>query len=173
MTNFIVLPIAEVDKLFPVDPETKSRTRLSRDGHAICPIPLEGDQEFILPLEVLDDPAHAETLKMLAGEAFDATAIDALPIDQKPTIIDVRDAIDLKAPDRIRQVSEAELKQPALETAEVEPRPYPSWTLDEATTNWIAPVPMPSEGRWRWDEETLAWVEILPPAPVDPEEEPA
>jgi hypothetical protein len=40
----------------------------------------------------------------------------------------------------------------------IAPQPYPSWVLDEAT-NWIAPVPMPEEGRWRWDEETLAWIE--------------
>lgn len=38
------------------------------------------------------------------------------------------------------------------------PKPYPSWVLDEATTEWIAPVPMPEEGRWVWDEETLSWV---------------
>jgi hypothetical protein len=41
----------------------------------------------------------------------------------------------------------------------ITPKPYPSWTLDEATTTWVAPVPMPEEGRWRWDEETLAWIE--------------
>jgi len=45
------------------------------------------------------------------------------------------------------------------------PQPYPSWTLDEATTNWTAPVPMPEEGRWQWDEETLSWVEAQLPTP--------
>ena len=41
----------------------------------------------------------------------------------------------------------------------IAPRPYPSWTLDEATCRWQAPVPMPSEGGpWTWDEETLSWV---------------
>ena len=44
------------------------------------------------------------------------------------------------------------------------PKPYPSWTLDEATTEWTAPVPMPEEGRWQWDEETLTWVEAQLPA---------
>jgi len=43
----------------------------------------------------------------------------------------------------------------------IAPQPYPSWTLDEATTTWVAPVPMPSEGRWRWDEETTNWMETL------------
>jgi hypothetical protein len=41
----------------------------------------------------------------------------------------------------------------------IAPKPFPSWVLDEATTSWIAPVPMPEEGFWRWDEETLAWIE--------------
>ena len=44
------------------------------------------------------------------------------------------------------------------------PKPYPSWVLDEATTEWISPVPMPEEGRWVWDEETLTWVEAQLPA---------
>jgi len=46
----------------------------------------------------------------------------------------------------------------------ITPKPFPSWVLDEATTDWTAPVPMPEEGRWIWDEEQGAWVEAqLPP----------
>ena len=38
------------------------------------------------------------------------------------------------------------------------PQPYPSWTLDPDTTDWIAPAPLPDDGRsYRWNEETLAW----------------
>jgi len=40
----------------------------------------------------------------------------------------------------------------------IAPQPYPSWTLDE-NHDWQAPSPMPVEGFWMWDEETLAWVE--------------
>lgn len=47
-----------------------------------------------------------------------------------------------------------------VRNAFITPPPFPSWTLDEATTNWIAPVPMPEEGRWAWDEEQGAWVEV-------------
>ena len=39
----------------------------------------------------------------------------------------------------------------------IEPRPYPSWTLD-VNHDWQAPTPKP-EGSFYWDEETLAWVE--------------
>ena len=40
----------------------------------------------------------------------------------------------------------------------IAPQPYPSWTLDE-NHDWQAPTPMPVEGFWVWDEETLEWVE--------------
>lgn len=42
----------------------------------------------------------------------------------------------------------------------ITPQPFPSWTLD-ANHDWQAPVPYPSDGgRYRWDEDTLAWVEV-------------
>lgn len=43
----------------------------------------------------------------------------------------------------------------------IPPQPFPSWTLNPDTALWDAPVPMPTEGGpWRWDEETLSWVEV-------------
>ena len=44
------------------------------------------------------------------------------------------------------------------------PKPFLSWVLDEATTDWTAPVPMPEEGCWVWNEETLNWLEAQLPA---------
>lgn len=41
----------------------------------------------------------------------------------------------------------------------ISPQPYPSWTLD-ANYDWQPPTPMPSQGRWSWDEPTLSWVEV-------------
>lgn len=44
----------------------------------------------------------------------------------------------------------------------VAPQPYPSWTLD-SNHDWQPPTPCPSDGgRYRWDEETLSWVEVEP-----------
>lgn len=44
----------------------------------------------------------------------------------------------------------------------IAPQPCPSWTLD-SNYDWQPPVPYPSEGGpWRWDEETLSWVEVQP-----------
>ena len=42
----------------------------------------------------------------------------------------------------------------------VPPQPYASWTLNETTAQWEAPVAMPTEGMWRWDEDAGEWVEM-------------
>jgi hypothetical protein len=45
------------------------------------------------------------------------------------------------------------------------PPPYRSWTeLNPVTKQWIPPLPYPDDGKaYRWDEPTLAWVEIAQP----------
>jgi hypothetical protein len=40
------------------------------------------------------------------------------------------------------------------------PQPFPSWIKDEETYLWNAPVPRPTEGFWKWDEDSLSWVEV-------------
>jgi len=40
----------------------------------------------------------------------------------------------------------------------IPPQPFPSWTLDEATFQWAAPVPYPDDGEpYVWDESALNW----------------
>jgi hypothetical protein len=43
----------------------------------------------------------------------------------------------------------------------IAPKPFPSWVLNEETAQWEAPVPRP-EGNYRWDEDTISWVELDP-----------
>jgi hypothetical protein len=41
------------------------------------------------------------------------------------------------------------------------PQPYPSWSLDEDTCLWEAPVAHPNdELKYTWDEATLTWIEV-------------
>ena len=46
----------------------------------------------------------------------------------------------------------------------VPPKPFASWVLNEETAQWNAPVPMPEEGMWTWDEDTVSWKEVETPA---------
>lgn len=47
----------------------------------------------------------------------------------------------------------------------VPPKPFESWTLNEITCRWQAPVPYPQDGRtYEWNEEDLAWVEVTLPS---------
>lgn len=41
------------------------------------------------------------------------------------------------------------------------PQPFQSWTLDQATLSWVAPVPRPTVGLWRWDDADGAWVSVV------------
>ena len=42
----------------------------------------------------------------------------------------------------------------------IPPKAFPSWSLDEDTCTWKAPVPKPDDDkRYYWDEETTNWVE--------------
>jgi hypothetical protein len=46
---------------------------------------------------------------------------------------------------------------PALD-AFIPPKPYPSWTLDENTCWWVAPVVYPEDGnQYNWNEANKTW----------------
>ena len=47
----------------------------------------------------------------------------------------------------------------ALNDVFIAPQPYPSWSLDQ-NFDWQPPTPMPTEGRWRWDEHSLSWIQV-------------
>jgi hypothetical protein len=43
----------------------------------------------------------------------------------------------------------------------IPPKPYASWTLNETSCLWDAPVAMPTDGkRYEWDEATTSWKEV-------------
>ena len=42
----------------------------------------------------------------------------------------------------------------------IKPQPYASWTLDETTCRWEAPIAEPADGKkYKWDEATTTWKE--------------
>lgn len=40
------------------------------------------------------------------------------------------------------------------------PQPYPSWTLNNSTWIWEAPVAMPTDGMYTWNETDQTWDQI-------------
>jgi hypothetical protein len=55
----------------------------------------------------------------------------------------------------------------ATRDAFIPPKPHASWTLNEDTCLWDAPVAMPTDGQmYIWDEASLAWVIVPEPAAI-------
>ena len=46
----------------------------------------------------------------------------------------------------------------AINDVFIAPQPFASWSLDE-NFDWQPPTPMPTEGKWYWDEDSLTWLE--------------
>jgi hypothetical protein len=43
----------------------------------------------------------------------------------------------------------------------IPPKPFTSWTLNETTCLWEAPISMPTDGKlYSWNEENQEWTEI-------------
>jgi hypothetical protein len=48
----------------------------------------------------------------------------------------------------------------SVRDAFIPPKPYASWTLNEDTCLWDAPVAYPTDGKmYTWDEATTNWIE--------------
>ena len=37
-------------------------------------------------------------------------------------------------------------------------KPFASWVLNETTCQWKAPIDMPTDGLYTWDEATTSWI---------------
>lgn len=49
----------------------------------------------------------------------------------------------------------------AQRDAFIPPKEYDSWTLDENTCLWEAPIDYPSDGKnYTWDEDNITWKEV-------------
>lgn len=44
----------------------------------------------------------------------------------------------------------------------IPPQTYPSWTLNNETYLWEAPVAYPNDGKeYKWNEDTTNWIEVV------------
>lgn len=50
----------------------------------------------------------------------------------------------------------------AQRDAFIEPKPYPSWALNEDTCRWNAPIAMPTDNKpYIWNETNQSWDEVI------------
>lgn len=50
----------------------------------------------------------------------------------------------------------------------IPPKPFASWTLNEETCQWDAPIPYPTDGKpYYWDEPTTSWIEATGPSWIE------
>jgi hypothetical protein len=49
----------------------------------------------------------------------------------------------------------------AVRDAFIPPSPFASWLLNDDTCLWEAPVAMPADGNFEWDEATTSWKELV------------
>lgn len=51
----------------------------------------------------------------------------------------------------------------------IPPQPYPSWTVNQETCRWEAPIPYPTDGaQYYWNEADQVWVLVLSTEPSTP-----
>jgi hypothetical protein len=63
---------------------------------------------------------------------------------------------------KVRDMTLAEktAKQDSVKNWWAENGRYPSWVFDELNCRYVAPVPMPTDGKnYAWDEATISWKE--------------
>lgn len=53
------------------------------------------------------------------------------------------------------------ISQDGSEATFAPPQPFPSWTLNGDTSEWVPPSPCPGDGKfYNWDETSQSWVEL-------------
>lgn len=57
-----------------------------------------------------------------------------------------------------KQYASVDFTYDAINDVFISPQPYPSWALDNEF-NWQPPTPMPTEGKWYWDEDEQVWLD--------------
>jgi len=119
-------------------------------------------------IQVFPDIALNDHDKYIPFERIPQPAIGVFEVNEGVTY-------EFDGPNKVKDVWKvrpmtAEEKQAKIEHYRAM-QPYPSWTFDEETLAWSAPVPYPGEipqpgqdvtnlKRYMWDEDSLSWKEL-------------
>ena len=101
--------------------------------------------------------------KVIVAEAeFFDTFVDSTPGEWIQTSYNTKGGVHLDDGTPLRKnYAGVGFTYDSARDAFIEPQPYPSWTLVEATCQWAAPTAYPDDGNdYEWNEDTTNWTEI-------------
>jgi len=101
------------------------------------------------------------TQVIVAEPEFFQTFVDSSPGEWIQTSYNTKGGVHLKGGTPLRKnFAGIGYSYDAVKDAFIPPRPFNSWTLNETTCLWEAPVAKPNDDKlYIWDEATTSWVE--------------
>jgi hypothetical protein len=106
---------------------------------------------------------QGRVIKVIVAEAeFFATFVDSSPGEWIQTSYNTRGGVHLNGGTPLRgNFAGIGHIYDKINDVFYAPQPYASWTLNQTTWTWDAPIPMPdNENSYRWNESTTSWVVI-------------
>jgi hypothetical protein len=96
---------------------------------------------------------------IVAEPEFFSTFVDSSPGEWIQTSYNTRGGVHLTGGTPLRKnFAGIWYSYDKQKDAFIPPRPFPSWTLNELSCLWQAPVSYPSDGKnYTWDEQTKNW----------------
>ena len=109
--------------------------------------------------KVLDDKV---TKVIVAEQEFFDTFIDSSPGEWIQTSYNTYGGVHANGGTPLRKnYAGIGFTYDRVKDAFIPPKPFASWTLNDETCLWQAPVPMPDDGKhYEWIESTTSWNEI-------------
>lgn len=99
---------------------------------------------------------------IVAEKEFFDTFVDSSPGEYIQTSYNTRGGVHPEGRPLRKNYAGIGYTYDAAKDAFIPPQPYASWTLDDASCLWNAPVAMPTDGKpYAWDEASLSWKEVV------------
>jgi hypothetical protein len=102
------------------------------------------------------------TQVIVAEAEFFDTFVDSSPGEWIQTSYNTQGGVHSKSETPLRKnYASVGYTYDSVRDAFIPPQPFPSWTLNEDTCQWEAPVAYPDDDKmYTWDEPTTNWIEV-------------
>ena len=99
---------------------------------------------------------------IVAEPEFFETFVDSSPGEWIQTSYNTKGGVHMNGGTPLRKnYAGIGMTYDAQRDAFISPKPFASWTLNDDTCLWEAPVPMPDDGKnYKWIESTTSWLEV-------------